>query len=362
MLKKVLKGIKWFFISLLGIIVLFILICMIGRGINRITPKNGINESKYIDINGTKQWISIYSENKDNPVLLYIHGGPFYPTSAVDFPMMKKLGKDYTVVNWDQRGVGHNYKIGPVEEATPEIMIKDGQEITKYLKETFGVDKIMLWGSSWGSALGERLISENPENYYAFLGTSAVWTTVEKRKAFKEEMLEKYKDDKEVQELLNRFDPEVIHEDEAQHELTRELRKRCCEDDNLTNSADFNIWTSFMFNPYASPKQIYLMFAVYFDKDVMANRNTLTPDDAKLIDTVFPTDVTEYEIPVYYLLGKKDEQPGTNYKAMEKYINSISAPDKEIRYVDGGHFAATIQSETIKDYLHDIKEKNILNK
>ncbi|MBR6403714.1 MAG: alpha/beta hydrolase [Eubacterium sp.] len=360
MLRKVLKGIKWFFISLLGIIVLFILICMIGRGINRITPKNGINESKYIDINGTKQWISIYSENKDNPVLLYIHGGPFYPTSAVDFPMMKKLGKDYTVVNWDQRGVGHNYGKGPVELATPETMIKDGQEITRYLKETFGVDKIMLWGSSWGSVLGARLIAENPENYYAFLGTSAISTIKDARIAFKEDMLEKYKDDKEVMELLNKLDPEVKNDD--QHEVIHDLILLCTTRDNILDSADFNVLTSFMFNPYASLKQIYLMFAVYFDKDAKATRDAIIPDAEWLVENTFPTDVTEYKVPVYYLVGKKDESTSSNYHAIEKYEKNISAPDKEIRYVDGGHYAASLQSETIKEYLHDIKEKNINNR
>ncbi|MBR6403713.1 MAG: alpha/beta hydrolase [Eubacterium sp.] len=362
MFKKVLKGIKWFFISILGIIVLFILICFIGRGINSITPKNGINESRYVDINGTKQWISIYSENKDNPVLLYVHGGPFYPTSAFDFPMMKKLGKEYTVVNWDQRGVGHNYKKYPAEgKITSDVMIEDGKEMTKYLKETFGVDKIVIWGSSAGSVVAARLIADNPENYYAFLGTSAVEAPVNMRTTFKEVMLEKYKDDPDTVALLEKYDPDT--ENNLDIDMEAKVKERCSVKDGL-KGADFNLLTAMMFNPYAGLNEICLAIMPLSYDNYLDYRYMILPEEyhAQFTREIFPSDVKEFKVPLYYLLGKKDEAPGSNHYAMEKYIDSITAPEKEVRFVEGGHYTATLESETVKEYLHDIKEKNINNK
>ena len=88
--KKFLKGfvkiLKWLLIVLVAIIVLFFIVRFIGQRIYDRTPEGGINEALYVDINGTKQWISIYGQDKDNPVLLYLHGGPGSATSPYDMP------------------------------------------------------------------------------------------------------------------------------------------------------------------------------------------------------------------------------------------------------------------------------------
>ena len=61
---------------ILSLLMVLFLVRAIGKAIYNQTPQGGINESMYIDVNGTKQWISIYGDDIDNPVLLYLHGGP----------------------------------------------------------------------------------------------------------------------------------------------------------------------------------------------------------------------------------------------------------------------------------------------
>ena len=73
---KIFRIIKWIAVVILSLLTVFFLVRAIGKAIYNQTPAGGINESMYIDVNGTKQWISIYGEDIDNPVLLYLHGGP----------------------------------------------------------------------------------------------------------------------------------------------------------------------------------------------------------------------------------------------------------------------------------------------
>lgn len=91
-----LKIIKWMVIVLISVIALFFIVRFVGQKINGRTPKYGINESMYVDINGTKQWISIYGEDINNPVLLYLHGGPGAPTSYYDYAFTRKRTNEHS--------------------------------------------------------------------------------------------------------------------------------------------------------------------------------------------------------------------------------------------------------------------------
>lgn len=84
-MKKAIKITKVLLLSLFALVLLILAAHAIGYFINNRTPKGGINESMYIDINGTKQWVNIYGESKNNPVLLYLHGGPGSSTSEIDY-------------------------------------------------------------------------------------------------------------------------------------------------------------------------------------------------------------------------------------------------------------------------------------
>lgn len=354
MIKRLLKIPAYFLIGTAALLLTAFLVCLIGRGINLITPSKGINETRYVDINGSKQWISIYGKDTSNPVLLYIHGGPFLATSSLDMPMMHKLGEDFTVINWDQRGCGHNCDEYPCTEAyTRDMVIKDGKEMTEYLRRAFNVDKIFLFGSSWGSVLGANLVLEYPVYYHALLATSPIVDLYEHQKAFKDVMLEKYKDDPDTLKLLNAFDP--YGKQNEQVKVSAKLDKICVPDENYLTGSEYNMITGILFNPYASIDQIGLLTfnSEKFDK----LSGVAVPDIYELISSMSLKDRTDYKVPVYYLAGKADLRIISCYVAIEDYYERISAPDKDLRYVEGGHVAASTASETISDYLREIKAK-----
>lgn len=69
----------------------------------------GIDERGFVTIGGIKQWIAIQGADRRKPAILYLHGGPGEAQSPFldDFA---SWGRDFTVVNWDQRGAGKTYE------------------------------------------------------------------------------------------------------------------------------------------------------------------------------------------------------------------------------------------------------------
>ena len=71
-----------------------------------ISSPKGISESNYITIGGIEQWVTIHGQNRDNPVLLFLHGGPGDVTSSWSFALFAPWERQFAVVQWDERGSG----------------------------------------------------------------------------------------------------------------------------------------------------------------------------------------------------------------------------------------------------------------
>jgi hypothetical protein len=70
-----------------------------GGGPRReITPR-GIDEARYVPIGGTDQYISIRGEDRDNPVILFLHGGPGDATNPWGYLAFRSWLKYFTVVH-----------------------------------------------------------------------------------------------------------------------------------------------------------------------------------------------------------------------------------------------------------------------
>jgi proline iminopeptidase len=139
-----------------------------------IRSPNGINSLEPVRIGGIDQWIEVRGQNVNNPILLFIHGGPgvaFIPLAgAFDGPWEKH----FTVVQWDQRGAGKTYTSNDKElqRKTMNIpqMEQDTLHVVNYLRDRFKREKIFVLGHSWGSILGLWLAHEHPELIYAYVG------------------------------------------------------------------------------------------------------------------------------------------------------------------------------------------------
>ncbi len=144
----------------------------------QIDAKVGVNELVKVKIGGIDQWVHIRGQDRRNPVMLYVHGGPGTPMIPFSHVFQSEWEKHFTVVQWDQRGAGKTrFASDPkVVDKTIDFprMEADAHELTQYLKTRFGQPKIFLLGHSWGSMLGVALAHDYPQDYYAYVGTGQV--------------------------------------------------------------------------------------------------------------------------------------------------------------------------------------------
>jgi pimeloyl-ACP methyl ester carboxylesterase len=151
-----------------------------------IRSPNGVQEGEFVVIGSIKQWVQIRGEDRDNPVLLFVHGGPGGSTLPMSSGW-QPWEKYFTVVQWDQRGTGRTYgETGDVTAPTMtlERMTQDGIELAEYLRTHLHKDKIVLVGHSWGSFLGIHIVKQRPDLFYAYVGTGQVSGRATFEKAF----------------------------------------------------------------------------------------------------------------------------------------------------------------------------------
>ena len=103
MKKKSLKIIK----IILIIILLFIVIRLFHPTWTPfIKGENSISELTKVTINGVGLEVMIRGNDRNNPVLIFVHGGPCCSEIPYVRKYQKHLEKDFTIVHYVQRGSG----------------------------------------------------------------------------------------------------------------------------------------------------------------------------------------------------------------------------------------------------------------
>ena len=139
----------------------------------RITAPDGVVEQQFVTIGGIEQWITIRGEDRANPVLLMVHGGPASPYTVFT-PLLRPWEQYFTVVQWDQRGAGKTFRKNGASRSgkiTFERLAQDGIEVAEYLRHHLRQEKIILVGSSVGSIIGTTMAKWRPDLFSAYVGT-----------------------------------------------------------------------------------------------------------------------------------------------------------------------------------------------
>lgn len=347
-----LRILKWVCILIIAVIVLLVIARFVGQQINSSTPEGGINEEMYVNINGTEQWISIYGQDIDNPVLLYLHGGPGAATSAYDYAFTRKWSDVYTVVTWDQRNCGKSYSEEQNNvELTYELLMSDGVEMTKFIRDYLAKDKITILGHSWGTYLGSNLVLEYPEYYDCYIGTGQLVDFYQNEVAFKEEATKWGGNDDEGKQLVDKL---TVGDFSTDYFVARNTLMEKYGYDMLVDGTDYNFIAALIFNPYYSVEDFFR----WLSSDSAVYDRFLNSDEFSKFSL---RGKTYYQVPFYNINGDKDYQ--TNYLIAQEYFEAINAPNKEIYIMeDTTHGLLESKSEEFSGILHQIVKIEYCNR
>lgn len=135
-----------------------------------------IDEARFVSIGGIDQWVTISGRRCGNPVLLFLHGGPGNPLSPYADGIFGQWTRDFTLVQWDQRGAGRTFGRNPQTEASPltvRRMTDDGVALAEYLSARIG-QPIVIVAGSWGSVIGIHMIKARPDLFRAYVGFAQI--------------------------------------------------------------------------------------------------------------------------------------------------------------------------------------------
>lgn len=314
--------------------------------------KNSIAEMRMVSLGDTKQSIIIRGEDRDNPVLLLVHGGP----GSAEIPLFRyynaALKKSFVVVYWDQRACGKSYtKRDATAPLFVQMFVQDLCDLALYLKEVLGKEKIFLLGHSWGTLLGILAASQHPELFHAYVGTGQVASMPESELEsyrFALKAAQEQNNVKAVRELEAIGEPQNgvyisgitgIH---TQRKWLNHFGGAVFDSKNMRK---------FIFTFFTCPEYSLADIFRFFKSLNAPARNKLSQEEFLKID-LFNT-IKKIDVPVYFFLGRHDYQVSS--VVAEKFFHKIAAPQKKLVWFEqSAHSACFEESEKFNRLMVDV--------
>ncbi len=289
-------------------------------------PAGSISEKIRVNINGVDQGMFIKSKDINNPVLLFVHGGPGMPEYWLTQRYPTRLEDHFTVVWWEQRGAGLSYNpdISP-ETMTAEQFVSDTLEVTKYLRNRFGKEKIYLMGHSWGSYIGIQAAARAPELFHAYIGIGQISHQIESEQLAYEYALEYYRQsgDTNMVKKLEAAPPTATVPLPANYDA---LRDAYMHGAGIGTTRDMNSVITGIFLPSLQFREYTLGEKINLWHGKIISRSPRFGLWDKVQITDLTRQVTELEILVYLFHGKYDYTCA--YPLAKEYFAKINAPVK----------------------------------
>lgn len=348
---------------------LFVYILINSQGsIEQFTDKNSkplvnsLAEKIFVDIGGVNQGMIIRSKNLDNPILLYIHGGPCFPNYFLIDKYKPGLEDIFTVCYWEQRGGGLSYNSEiPISSLNLEQLASDANELAKYLAKRFGKQKIYIMAHSGGTSFAIKAVQKAPELYYAYIAMAQITNQIESERIAYKFMLDTYSNQgsRDVVDKLKKYD--VLETDSAVYDFFQSsLRDQLMHELHIGTMRNMNsifrdvflpVWTC---NAYTIKEKMN----IWISKFSFVRKSGLNKE---ILNTNFSKKYPEIKVPIYFISGKYDYT--VNIDLSRNYYQSIQAPIKGFyTFQKSAHSPLYEESEKLKHIIINdvLKLKNDL--
>lgn len=308
-----------------------------------------IRDGRYVTIGGAPQWISIRGENRKNPVILFLHGGPGAAQSGLA-ALYRSWERDFTIVQWDQRGAGLTFAAGVQlpPNTSQERMTADGIEVAEYVRRALGVSKIVILGHSWGSVLGVHMVKARPDLFSAYVGTGQVVKSADTLAFAYEDTLARARvsgDEKTLQVLEANGRPPFGKHAQFNTLIATRNRYLIPADVNFMQGLD----ASGYFGKIINSPDLSLGHAISSIRATMLTAGNLDFSFGPLDHADLPALGYAFPIPFFLIEGEDDR---VSYTVLAKaYYDHVNAPHKEMVLIPGGHYAAMTTPDAFRDAL-----------
>lgn len=304
-----------------------------------------IYTEEYAVVAGIEHYLLHYQSKPEDPVLLFIHGGPGQTESFFAFVVEEYAQRNYNIVYYDQRGAGKTWLRNKKSKPDTETLKNDLLEIVLYLKKKYGKEKIGILGHSWGSVLGSMFALEHPEHTLCYIGCGQVVNIVKNEQmgyAILKDVIEKSGNKKDIRKLqkigkypTDYFDMKTyrkmgqIRSLQGKYGLAQDFGKTAID-----------LWRR---SPIMGMQDL-LPFMMGMLVNMQPMRELMSFDLREKGNC--------YLVPVYYVLGEKDSQ--TPIEISMKYFEEVQAPDKKLYLIPNAGHAPML--DNVEEYRRAVRE------
>lgn len=300
---------------------------------------------EYAAIAGMEHYLLHYQSRPEDPVLLFIHGGPGQTESFIAFVVEEYAERNYNIVYYDQRGAGKTWLRNKKSKPDTETLKNDLLEIVLYLKKKYGKEKIGILGHSWGSVLGSMFALEHPEHTLCYIGCGQVINIIENEQtgyAILKDAIEKSGSKKDMRKLQKIGEYPANHFDMKTYRKMGQIRSL---QGKYGLAQDFgktviDLWRR---SPIMGMKDL-----LPFMTGMLVNMQLMR----ELMSFDLKEEGNCYLVPVYYVLGEKDSQ--TPIEISMRYFEEVQAPDKKLYLIPGAGHAPMI--DNVEEYRRAVRE------
>ena len=323
----------------------------------KIKTPNGISSLEEISLGGQKQWIFIRGENRDNPVLLFLHGGPGEPIGGISSSRRLDTGLigHFTVVHWDQRGAGKSYHSDiRVSSMSINQLVEDCSELIDYLRNKLNTQKIFLVGHSAGSVLGMKTAQKYPGEIQAYAGVAQIINDYEQQVLAYEFIVEKAENsgNAKTQNAIKTIGPPPYKSSEQVYAAAKYIGRYGGFIHKNSMGKMMTLWFSYLTSPeYSLSEGINTMRG----KGLHFTTNARWDE---IISTDFNRDIHSLKVPVYFLMGKYDMITPT--VLVEKFYERLEAENgkKLSIFENSTHWPLIEEKDKYQDYLVNVVLKD----
>lgn len=310
---------------------------------------HGVDEETYVTLGGQEQHLLIRGMNNDNPVIIYLHGGPSSPDTYVTYGFTDYLLNEYTTVAWDQRGCGRTYFHNLENDsdnttANFEQAKADLDELVDYVLKRFGKEQVIILGHSYGTILGSEYALAHPDKVSAYIGAAQV-ISLEKTDLYSyEDALQKATEARDdTAGLIAAFQTFQASGDLMDMMRLRSLTTKY----HPVSVPDQSTWLAIT-SPYFGINDLR-----WFLKQ-LGDMNEYFSLNRQLFDYTFTFNAYEngitYEMPVHFISGSCDWV--CPIASIQEYADMISAPNVHMQLIEGcGH---NVQYSSPEEFAHAV--------